>query len=45
MEQERQFLAALTSVAALRHEGQRLELRRADGALAVILLRLPTAAQ
>ena len=45
MEQERQFLAALASVATLRHEGQRLELRRADGALAVILQRLPTAAK
>jgi len=43
MEQERQFLASLASVATLRHEGQRLELRRADGALAVILQRLPTA--
>jgi heat shock protein HslJ len=45
MDQERQFLAALASVAKLRHEGQRLELRRADGALAVILQRLPTAAR
>ena len=45
MEQERQFLAALTSVATLRHEGQRLELRRADGALALILKRQPTAAK
>jgi heat shock protein HslJ len=45
MEQERQFLAALTSVATLRHEGQRLELRRADGALALILRRQPTAAK
>jgi len=44
MEQERQFLAALAAVATLRHEGQRLELRRADGALALILQRLPTAA-
>ena len=43
MEQERQFLAALTSAATLRQEGRRLELRRADGALAVILRRLPTA--
>jgi heat shock protein HslJ len=45
MEQERQFLAALTSVATLRREGQRLELRSADGALALILKRLPTAAK
>jgi len=45
MKQERQFLAALTSVATLRHEGQRLELRRADGALALILRRQPTAAK
>jgi heat shock protein HslJ len=45
MEQERQFLAALTSVATLRHEGQRLELRRAEGALALILNRQPTAAK
>ena len=44
MEQEQQFLAALTSVASLRQEGPRLELRRADGALALILKRLPTAA-
>jgi heat shock protein HslJ len=43
MEQERQFLAALTSAATLRQEGRRLELRRADGALALILRRLPTA--
>ena len=45
MEQERQFLAALSSVATLRLEGQRLELRSADGALALILKRLPTAAK
>ena len=45
MEQEQQFLAALSSVATLRQEGPRLELRRADGALALILRRLPTAAQ
>jgi hypothetical protein len=31
MEQEQQFLAALTSVATLRQEGPRLELRRAEG--------------
>jgi heat shock protein HslJ len=35
MEQEQQFLAALESVATARVEGDRLELRRADGALAV----------
>jgi len=45
MEQEQQFLAALSSVATLRQEVQRLELRRADGALALILRRLPTADQ
>ncbi len=37
MEQERQFLAALTSVASARLEGTRLELRRSDGALALSL--------
>jgi heat shock protein HslJ len=35
MEQEQQFLKALESVATLRMEGDRLELRTADGALAV----------
>lgn len=35
MEQEQQFLAALATVATARVEGDRLELRRADGALAV----------
>ena len=35
MEQEQQFLAALATVATARVEGDRLELRRADGALAI----------
>ena len=35
MEQEQQFLTALESVTAMRIEGNRLEMRRADGALAV----------
>ncbi|MCU0621006.1 MAG: META domain-containing protein [Gemmatimonadales bacterium] len=35
MEQEAQFLAALASAATLRQEGDAMELRRADGALAV----------
>jgi heat shock protein HslJ len=39
MEQERQFLKALETVATIRHEGERAELRTADGALAVSLLR------
>ena len=39
MEQERQFLQALASVATARREGDRLELRTADGALAVSLLQ------
>lgn len=38
-EQERAFLQALESVATLQLEGSRLELRRADGALAVSLQR------
>jgi heat shock protein HslJ len=37
MEQEKQFLQALGSVASARREGGRLELRAADGALAVSL--------
>jgi heat shock protein HslJ len=37
MEQEQQFLKALETVATARHEGDRLELRTADGALAVTL--------
>ena len=39
MEQEQQFLKALESVAAIRQEGERAELRTADGALAVSLLK------
>ena len=39
MEQEQQFLKALESVATTRQEGDRLELRTADGALAVSLTR------
>lgn len=39
MEQERQFLEALATVATARREGDRLELRTADGALAVSLLQ------
>jgi heat shock protein HslJ len=41
MEQEQQFLKALETVASARHEGDRLELRTADGALAVALTREP----
>jgi heat shock protein HslJ len=39
MEQEAAFLAALTTVDVMRIEGNRMELRRADGALAVSLTR------
>jgi heat shock protein HslJ len=39
MEQEQLFLKALQSVATARQEGDRLELRTADGALAVSLTR------
>jgi heat shock protein HslJ len=39
MEQEQQFLKALESVATARFEGDRLELRTADGALAMTLER------
>ena len=39
MEQERAFVAALRSVASARIDGDRLELRRADGSLAVSLHR------
>lgn len=39
MAQEQQFLKALETVATARVEGDRLELRTADGALAAILLR------
>ena len=42
MEQEQQFLKALETVATVRHEADRAELRTADGALAVTLARLPT---
>ena len=38
MEQERAFLKALETVTTARHEGDRLELRTADGALAVTLV-------
>jgi heat shock protein HslJ len=39
MDQEQQFLAALQSAATYQLDGNQLELRRADGALAVILVR------
>lgn len=39
MEQEQAFLKALSTVAAARHEGNRLELLTAEGALAVTLVR------
>ncbi len=39
MEQERQFLAALPTATSLRLEGAALELRRADGAIALSLRR------
>jgi heat shock protein HslJ len=39
MEQEQQFLRALATVATVRFEGDRLELRTAEGALAVSLSR------
>jgi len=42
MEQEQQFLKALATVAIARQEGDRLELRTADGALAVSLTRATT---
>lgn len=38
MEQEQAFLKALETVTTARHEGDRLELRTADGALAVTLV-------
>jgi heat shock protein HslJ len=38
-EQEQAFLRALESVATLSFEGNRLDLRDADGALAIILVR------
>lgn len=40
MEQERQFLAALPTAVRLRLEGDALELRRADGAIALSLRRI-----
>ena len=42
MEQEQQFLKALETVATARQEADRIELRTADGALAVTLSRRPT---
>lgn len=41
MEQEQQFLAALPTAVSLRFEAETLELRRADGAIALSLRRLP----
>lgn len=41
MEQEQQFLAALPTATSLRLEGESLELRRADGAIALSLRRVP----
>jgi len=41
MEQEQQFLAALPTAASLRLEGESLELRRSDGAIALSLRRVP----
>jgi heat shock protein HslJ len=41
MEQERAFLKALESVATMRMEADRLELRTAENALAAILVRAP----
>lgn len=39
MQQEQAFLKALETVSTLRFEGKRLDLRRADGALAIALLQ------
>lgn len=39
MEQEQAFLKALTTIAVARFEGERVELRSADGAMAVVLVR------
>ena len=39
MDQEQQLLAALQSAATYKLDGSRLELRRADGALAVLFVR------
>jgi len=41
MEQEQAFLKALESAATARMEGNELELRTADGALALSLVRNP----
>ena len=41
MEQEQQFLAALPTATSLRLEGESLELRRSDGAIALSLRRVP----
>lgn len=41
MEQERRFLQALLSVASARREGDRLELRTTEGALAIALTQAP----
>jgi heat shock protein HslJ len=38
-EQEQAFLRALESVATMAFEGDRLDLRTSDGALAIILIR------
>jgi len=40
-EQEQAFLRALESVATLHFEGDRLDLRQADGALGIIMVRKP----
>jgi heat shock protein HslJ len=42
MEQEQRFLKALETVATARQEAGRVELRTADGAMAVTLKRTPT---
>lgn len=41
MEQEQAFFKALETVATMRIEGDRLEMRTADGALALMLARVP----
>ena len=41
MEQEQQYLKALQTAATARFEGERLELRTADGALAATLAKAP----
>lgn len=40
-EQEHAFLRALESVATMRFEGDRLDLRSKDGALAMVMVRMP----